>query len=151
MSLRSKSYKIYKKIYQKAIECEILKQILKDFEPTGDQFSRKMFIFAAGKRKNDKIMEARTTTATPGHLLVSISDMSMMKDIKKAISMLKGVTKVQKQKMKPRLYDPETGEYLNDETMKLIEDVHNGKEPVYHAESVDDMFQKILGYVPNKV
>ena len=84
----------------------------------------------------------------PGQLLVSISDVSMMKDIKKAISMLKGVTKVQKQKTKPRLYDPETGEYLNDETMKVIEDVHSGKEPVYEAESVDDMFQKILGYVP---
>ena len=99
-------------------------------------------------------MEARSTTyPQEGQLLVSISDMSMMKDIKKAISMLKGVTKVkaQKTKAKPRLYDPETGEYLNDETMKLIEDVHSGKEPVYHAENVEDMFQKILGYVPGKV
>ena len=61
-----------------------------------------------------------------GQLLVSISDISMMKDIKKAISMLKGVTKVQKQRTKPRLYDPETGEYLNDETMKVIEDAHKG-------------------------
>ena len=83
--------------------------------------------------------------------MVSISDLSMLKDIKKAISMLKGVTAVKKQKIKPRLYDPETGEYLNDKTMKLIEDVHSGKEPVYQAESVDDMFQKILGYVPGKV
>ena len=97
-------------------------------------------------------MEA-TTYPQEGQLLVSISDMSMMKDIKKAISMLKGVTKVkaQKPKAKIRLYDPETGEYLNDETIKVIEDVHNGKEPVYEAESVDDMFQKILGYVPGKV
>lgn len=88
-----------------------------------------------------------------GQLLVSISDMSMMKDIKKAIGMLKGVTKVkaQKAKAKPRLYDPETGEYLNDETMKVIEDVHSGKEPVYEAESVEEMFLKILGYVPGKV
>ena len=88
-----------------------------------------------------------------GQLLVSISDMSMMKDIKKAIGMLKGVTKVkaQKAKAKPRLYDPETGEYLNDETMKVIEDVHSGKEPVYEAESVEEMFLKILGYVPDKV
>ena len=45
-SLRSKSDKIYKKIYQKAIECEILKTILKDFEPTGDQISQEMLIFA---------------------------------------------------------------------------------------------------------
>ena len=86
-----------------------------------------------------------------GQLLVSISDVSTIKDIKKAISMLKGVTKVKVQKVKPRLYDPETGKYLNDKTMKLIEDVHSGKEPVYEAESVEDMFQKILGYVPGKV
>ncbi|MBR5912310.1 MAG: hypothetical protein IKZ55_10025 [Bacteroidales bacterium] len=32
-----------------------------------------------------------------------------------------------KKKEKPRLYDPETGEYLNDETMKVIEDAMNGK------------------------
>ena len=93
----------------------------------------------------------RTQAPVAGQLLVSISDLSMLKDIKKAISMLKGVTAVKKQKIKLRLYDPETGEYLNDETMKLIEDVHSGKEPVYQAESVDDMFQKILGYVPGKV
>ena len=105
------------------------------------------------KTQNIEIMGATTTSPQGGTLLVSVSDISMMKDIKKAISMLKGVTKVQKQKTKAklRLYDPETGEYLNDETMKLIENVHSGKEPVYKAESVDDMFQKILGYVPGKV
>ncbi len=32
-----------------------------------------------------------------------------------------------KTKPKARLYDPETGEYLNDETMKTIEDTMNGK------------------------
>lgn len=32
-----------------------------------------------------------------------------------------------KKKERPRLYDPETGEYLNDETMKVIEDAMNGK------------------------
>ena len=59
-------------------------------------------------------------------MLVNISDVSMMKDIKKAISMLKGVTKVKAQKLRPRLYDPETGEYLNERTMKVIEDAHKG-------------------------
>ena len=38
---------------------------------------------------------------------------------------------------KPRLYDPETGECLNDKTMKAIEDVRNGKEPVYEMKSMD--------------
>ena len=113
-----------------------------------------MYLCSRKTELNVRIMEARTTTYPQGAtLLVSISDISMMKDIKKAISMLKGVTKVKAQKQQPKihLYDPETGEYLNDETMKLIEDVHSGKEPVYEAESVDDMFQKILGYVPGKV
>ena len=92
-------------------------------------------------------MEAKTTTCSQdGTLLVSISDISMMKDIKKAISMLKGVTKVKEQKVKtkPRLYDPETGEYLNEKTMKVIEDAHNGIGVTHHS-SVDDMFKSILG------
>ena len=92
-------------------------------------------------------MEARTTIyPQEGQLLVSISDISMMKDIKKAISMLKGVTKVKAQKQQPkiRLYDPETGEYLNDETIKVIEDAHKGIG-VTHYDSVDDMFRSILG------
>jgi hypothetical protein len=88
-------------------------------------------------------MEARTTTyPQEGQLLVSISDISMMKDIKKAISMLKGVTTVKKQKTKPRLYDPETGEYLNDKTMQVIEDALKGKNVTSYA-SADDMFRKL--------
>lgn len=39
---------------------------------------------------------------------------------------------------KPRLYDPETGECLNDKTMKAIEDVRSGKEPVYEMKSMDE-------------
>ena len=39
---------------------------------------------------------------------------------------------------KPRLYDPETGERLNDKTMKAIEDVRSGKEPVYEMRSMDE-------------
>lgn len=38
----------------------------------------------------------------------------------------------------PRLYDPETGEYLNDKTMKVIEDVRNGKEPIIEYDSFED-------------
>lgn len=90
-------------------------------------------------------MEARTTIyPQEGQLLVSISDMSMLKDIKKAIGMVKGVTKVKTQKAKKRLYDPETGEYLNDETMKVIENAHKGIG-VTHYDSVDEMFRSILG------
>ena len=88
-------------------------------------------------------MEARTTQIpAAAQLLVSISDLSMVNDIKKAISMLKGVTTVKKQKTRPRLYDPETGEYLNDETMKVIEDALKGKGVTSYA-SADDMFRKL--------
>ncbi|MBQ9640116.1 MAG: hypothetical protein IJV06_00920 [Bacteroidaceae bacterium] len=83
-----------------------------------------------------------TTTAVPGQLLVSISDMSMLRDIKKAISMVRGVTKVKAQRIKPRLYDPETGKYLNEETMKVIEDAHNGIG-VTHYNSLQDFYKEM--------
>jgi len=88
-------------------------------------------------------MGARTTQLpAAAQLLVSISDVSMVNDIKKAISMLKGVTTVKKQKTRPRLYDPETGKYLNDETMQVIEDALKGKNVTSYA-SADDMFRKL--------
>ena len=43
-----------------------------------------------------------------------------------------------KAQKKSRLYDPETGEYLNDKTMKIIEDVRSGKEPVYEMKSMEE-------------
>ena len=42
-----------------------------------------------------------------------------------------GWTIEKKKKEKPRMFDPETGEYLNDETMKVIEDSMNGKGIVW--------------------
>lgn len=80
---------------------------------------------------------ATTTTKTPaaGQLLVSISDLSMLNDIKKAISMLKGVTTVKKQKE----FDiTKTKGYR-----EAMDDVKHGR--VTHHESVDDMFKSILG------
>lgn len=81
-------------------------------------------------------MATANTFPTEGQLIVNVSDMSMIKDIKKAISMLKGVTTVRLQTQRHRLYDPETGQCLNDKTMKAIEDVRNGKEPVYEIRSM---------------
>ncbi len=74
------------------------------------------------------ITASTTQPLQPGVLTVSIEDMSMVRDIKKAISMLRGVTKVSQPKTckKPRLYDPETGDYLNKETMKAIEETRKG-------------------------
>ena len=80
---------------------------------------------------------ATTTTQAPAaaQLLVSISDLSMVNDIKKAISMLKGVTTVKKQKQKE--FDiTKTKGYR-----EAMDDVKHGR--VYHADSVDDMFRQI--------
>ena len=84
---------------------------------------------------------ATTTTKTPaaGQLLVSISDLSMLNDIKKAISMLKGVTAVKKQKVKEFDITKTKGFHFQE----ALDDVKHGR--VYHAESVDDMFKQILG------
>jgi hypothetical protein len=83
-----------------------------------------------------RIMEARTTQApAAGQLLVSISDLSMINDIKKAISMLKGVTSVKKQKT----YDITKTKGFQE----ALDDVKHGR--VTHYDSVDDMFRSVLG------
>ena len=78
-------------------------------------------------------MEARTMTyPQDGTLLVRISDMSMMKDIKKAISMVKGVEKV----TLPRRKRISTYE-------RSLRDLEEGR--VYEAKDVDDLFKQCLG------
>ena len=77
-----------------------------------------------------------TATPVPAQLIVNVEDMSMVKDLKKAIRMLRGVTKVSMPRRK-RLTGYE----------EAMRDVEEGR--VYEAKSVDDMFIKILGYVPS--
>ena len=79
-------------------------------------------------------------------LVLQVPDESLVQKVKQACKMLVGVTSVKVQKPakeKCRLYDPETGEYLNDKTMKVIEDALKGKNVTSYA-SADDMF-KALG------
>lgn len=87
-------------------------------------------------------MEAMTL---PRQLLVTVDGGVNLANVRRAISMLKGVTKVKAQKAKTRLYDPETGEYLNDETMKAIEQAHDdmkhGRLKTYS--SADEMFKDL--------
>ena len=45
---------------------------------------------------------------------------------------------------KPRLYDPETGECLNDETMQAIEDVRSGKDQGTTYESFDEFKEAMM-------
>ena len=46
---------------------------------------------------------------------------------------------------KHRLYDPETGEYLNDETMKAIEQAHDDVKHgrVTHYDSLKDFYKEM--------
>jgi len=61
---------------------------------------------------------------------------------KKLIAEMGWTYEVKEEKAQPKakahLYDPETGEYLNDKTMKAIEDGRSGKEPVYEMKSMDE-------------
>jgi len=76
-------------------------------------------------------------------LTVNIEDVSMLEQIKQAISMLRGVVSVKEKKTKPKEYDiTKTAGFR-----EAMDDIEHGRG--YHADSVDDMFQQILGYVPN--
>ena len=66
-----------------------------------------------------------------GQLIVDIDDMSLVKDIKKAIAMLRGVSKVTTPKQK-RLTGYE----------RAMLDVKEGR--VYEAKDVDDLFEQIF-------
>ena len=71
------------------------------------------------------------TMTLPRQLLVTVDGSTNIANVTRAIKMLRGVTAIKPAKpatRKPRLYDPETGEYLNDKTMKAIEDVRSGKD-----------------------
>ena len=83
-------------------------------------------------------MATKTTQApATAQLLVSISDLSKLNDIKKAISMLKGVTTVKKQKQKEFDITKTKG------FQEALDDVKHGR--VTHYASVDDMFRSVLG------
>lgn len=66
-----------------------------------------------------------------GQILVEIKDMSLLKDIKKAISMLKGVGKI----TVPRRKRESAYE-------RSLRDLDEGR--VYEAKDVDDLFKQIL-------
>lgn len=71
-------------------------------------------------------------TPTEGQILVNIDDMSMLKDIKKAISMVKGVGKITLPRRK-RLSSYE----------RSLCDLDEGR--VYDYDSLDDLIKEIEG------
>ena len=89
-------------------------------------YSEKLCIFAQTIKYND-VMTAITINI-PNH------EVSFFKKMMEKMGWTYSVAEPRK----PRLYDPETGEYLNDETMQAIEDVRSGKEPVYEMKSMDE-------------
>ena len=67
-----------------------------------------------------------------GQILVNIEDMTLLKDIKKAISMVKGVGKIT---------IPRRKRYSSYELS--LRDLDEGR--VYEAKDVDDLFKQCLG------
>jgi hypothetical protein len=80
-----------------------------------------------------KIMANVTTVPTEGQILVNIEDMSMLKDIKKAISLLKGVGKI----TVPRRRKLYSAYELS------LRDLDEGR--VYKYDSLDDLIKEIEG------
>lgn len=72
------------------------------------------------------------TLPSESQILVNIEDMSKLKDIKRAISMLKGVGKIT---------SPRRKRYSSYE--RSLRDLDEGR--VYEAKDVDDLFKQCLG------
>ena len=75
-------------------------------------------------------MPAVATTSVPGQFIVNFEDVSMAKDIKKAIQMVRGVTKVVRPRQK-RLSAYELS----------LRDLDEGR--VYSYDSLDDLIREI--------
>ena len=84
------------------------------------------------KRIKIKNMIATTIPTQPGRLTVDVEDISMLRDIKKAISMVRGVTKVTVPRRK-RLSSYE----------RSLRDLDEGR--VYEYDSLDDLIKEIEG------
>lgn len=93
------------------------------------QNSDSLIIFAAVKPQKTGIMANTANIPAEGQLIVDIKDMSLINDIKKAISMLRGVGKVSRPRQK-RMTAYE----------RSMRDLEEGR--VYEAKKVNDLFQK---------
>ena len=84
------------------------------------------------------------TMTIPQQFLVTVDGSVNVSNVTRAIKMLRGVTAIKKAKTtaKPRLYDPETGYYLNAKTMKDIEDARKGIGVTTYA-SLDDFYKEM--------
>jgi len=72
-----------------------------------------------------------TTLPKEGQLIVSVENVSMLKDLKKAISMLRGVTKIAIPRRRLSSYE------------RSLRDLDEGR--VYKYDSLDDLIKEIEG------
>ena len=81
-----------------------------------------------------------TAKLTPDTFTLTVpkADVSFFKTMAKKM----GWKIERKRTAKPRLYDPETGDCLNDVTMKVIEDARKGKD-VIEVGSMDDYLKLV--------
>ena len=90
-----------------------------------------MCTFAQDNEKQVRIMANTRTIHSERQILVEIEDMSLLKDIKKAISMLKGVGRITiPRRKRESAYE------------RSLRDLDEGR--VYEAKDVDDLFNQIL-------
>ena len=85
-------------------------------------------------------MIGTATKAAPDTFTLTVpkADVNFFKTMAKKM----GWTIEHKRTAKPRLYDPETGEYLNDATMEVIEKARKGKD-VIEVGSMDDYLKLV--------
>lgn len=72
-------------------------------------------------------------------LVLQIDNDAILPSLKKVLKAIAGVRLVSVLPRKKKLYDPETGDELNEETMRLINRIETGKEPLTTHNSVDEL------------
>ena len=107
-----------------------------------NKVSKTFRIFVAVNKQNRKVFMITTATRKTAPdtftLTVPKADVSLFKSIAKKM----GWKIERKRAVKPRLYDPETGDSLNNATMKVIEDARKGKD-VIEVGSMDEYLELV--------
>jgi len=83
-------------------------------------------------KEDEEIMADVTAMPSNGQLIVDVEDVSMLKDLKKAISMMRGVKRITMPRRK-RLSSYE----------RSLQDLDKGR--VYDYDSLDDLIKEIEG------
>jgi hypothetical protein len=121
--------------------CSQLPHVSTFYRPKRMDIQKKSYLCTRKQEKNIIIMAT---------IVLQVPDESLVSKVKQACKMLMGVASVKVQKPttakpKTRIYDPETGCYLNERTVKAIEEAHedmkHGRLKSY--DSVDAMFQDL--------